>query len=148
MVCKKFLSAQAAEIGSARAGQQGSLVFGGVHVQRRTELLAQPMGQAHVVGVHVGDHHSQDRQALHGACKHLAPGLLRAWVGHAAVHCGPAMASALFGFFRIFQQLEVDVVQGKRQGHPDPENTGRNLKRLTERWQGVVQGEGQGFLAG
>jgi hypothetical protein len=40
------------------------------------------------------------------------------------------------------------VVQGKGQGHPDPENTGRHLKRLTERWQGVVQGEGQGFLAG
>ena len=104
MVCKKFLSAQAAEIGSARAGQQGRLVFGGVHVQRRIELLAKPMGQTHVVGVHVGDHHPQNGQALHGALKNLAPSFLRARVGHTTVHRGPAMASALFGFFRIFKQ--------------------------------------------
>jgi hypothetical protein len=58
------------------------------------------------------------------------------------------MARALFGFFGIFKQPQVDVIQSKGQGHPDPENTGRHLKRLTERWQRVVQGEGQGFLAG
>jgi hypothetical protein len=58
------------------------------------------------------------------------------------------MARALFGFFGIFKQPEVDVIQSKRQCHSNPENTGRHLKRLTERWQGVVQGEGQGFLAG
>jgi hypothetical protein len=58
------------------------------------------------------------------------------------------MARALFGFFGIFKQPQVDVVQCKGQDHPDPKNTWRHLKRLTERWQGVVQGEGQGFLAG
>ena len=58
MICKKFLSTQAAKIRGACASQQGRLVFGGVHVQRRIELLAQPMGQAHVVRVHVGHHHS------------------------------------------------------------------------------------------
>ena len=106
------------------------------------------MRQSHVVGVHVGDHHFQDRQALHGACKHLAPGLLRAWVGHAAVHSGPAMARALFGFFGVFKQPEVDVIQSKRQCHSNPENTGSHLQCLPQGWQGVVQGKSQGFLAG
>jgi hypothetical protein len=58
------------------------------------------------------------------------------------------MASALFGFFGIRQQPQVDVVQGKGQDHPDPKNTWRHLKRLTQGWQGVVQGKSQGFLAG
>ena len=92
VIGKKLLCAQAAKIRHSRAGQQCRLVFGGVHVQRRIEVLAQPVRQAHVVGVHVGHHHAQNRQALHRACKHLAPGFLRASVGHAAIDRSPALA--------------------------------------------------------
>ena len=105
------------------------------------------MGQTHVVRVHVGDHHPQNGQTLHRASKHLAPGLLSARVGHTAIHGGPASARTLFGFFRIFKQPQVDVIQGKGQGHSNPENTWRHLKRLTERWQRVIQGERQSFFA-
>ena len=104
VICKKSLCAGASKIRGACAGEQSRLVFGGVHVQRRVELLTQPVRQAHVIGVHVGYHHAQNGQALHGACKNLAPGFLRARVGDAAIYRGPAVSKACGRFFAVFQE--------------------------------------------
>jgi hypothetical protein len=44
--------------------QARRVIVGGADPQRGLPALAQPVGQADVVGVHVGDQHAHDRQAL------------------------------------------------------------------------------------
>ena len=105
------------------------------------------MRQAHVIGVHVRDHHAQNGQAFHGARHHLAPGFLRARIGHAAVHHGPAVSHACGRFFCIRQQPQIDVVQRKRQGHANPPHPRRDFQSVSQLWQGGAQWKTQGFFA-
>ena len=144
---KELLRANAAKVRGAMCRQGGRLVFGGAHEQGRVEFLAQPVRQAHVVGMHVRHQHPQNGQALHGARKHLLPSGLCARVGDAAIYGGPAFANAGSGFFGIFKQPQIDVVQGKWQLHTKPQNAGRNFEGLAQGGQGLAQGKAQRFFA-
>ena len=67
-----------------------------------------------------------DDQAVHRsikACQQLLPAGADAIVRKAGVDDHPAGA--------ITQQPEIYVIQLKRQGHPQPENTGRDFNRFT-----------------
>ena len=92
------------------------------------------------------DQHAQDGQAFHGACKNLFPCGLGAIVGHAAIDCGPAMANAACGLFGIFEQPQVDVVERKRQLHPNPQNAWRHSQGLAQCGQRVTQWKTQRLL--
>jgi hypothetical protein len=88
------------------------------------------MGQAHVVRVHVGDQYAQDGQALQNVLFKLQPSFAGAGVVNAAVHSGPAFLhdTGLGGVWHaVTQQPQIDVVQGKRQTHAQPENAWRDL---------------------
>ena len=147
MVGKKALRAQPAKVRCTCAGQQRGLVLGGTHPQWCIERLAQPVRQTHVIGVHVRDHHAQNRQTLHGAGHHLAPSFLRRRVGHAAIHHGPAVSNAGGRFLGVSQQPQIDVVQGKGQRHADPPNALCHLQSLARFGEGGAQRKAQGFFA-
>jgi hypothetical protein len=51
------------------------------------------------------------------------------------------------GFFGIFKQPQIDVVQGKWQLHSKPQNAGRNFEGLAQGGQGLAQGKAQRFFA-
>ena len=96
---KELLCAHTAKVRGAMGRHGGRLVFCGADQQGRFEFVAQPMRQAHVVGVHVRDQHAQNGQPFHGARKHLFPRGLRAGVGHTAIDGSPAFAHACCSFF-------------------------------------------------
>ena len=127
--------------------QRGRLVFRGADKERRVELGTQPVRQAHVVGVHVRHQYAQDGQALHGTRKHLFPSGLGTWIGHAAIYSGPTFAHASGGFFGIFKQPQIDVIEGKWQLHSNPQNARRNFQRIAQGGQGLAHGKAQRFFA-
>ena len=88
------------------------------------------MGQAHVVGMHVGYQNPQNGQALQDVLFDLQPSFAGAGVVDAAVHSGPAFLHhpGLGGVrHTVTQQPQIDVVQGKRQTHAQPKNARRHL---------------------
>ena len=103
-------------------------IFQARHVQRHMELARQPAGQAHMVGVHVGDQHARQRAAVGGLGEQRAPGG-HAFVGaRTGVDDGPALA--------VIDGPEIDVIQRIGQGHAYPEHAGCDLQRLPAlRWR-------------
>jgi hypothetical protein len=98
-------------------------------------LLAQPVGQADVIGVHVGHDDTQHRQTFQLVLEHLFPLRPGFVAGNAAVHHGPALAAVQ----RVAQQPEVDVVQRERQHHADPLHARCHFQRAAWLGQGVGQ---------
>jgi hypothetical protein len=100
------------------------------------------MGQAHVVGVHVGHQHAQDRQALQRLGFDLLPGLSGGRVVDAAVHRGPAFLHHA-GLGRVgqavAQQPQVDVVEGEGQTHAQPKHAGCHFGDRAGRRQVLTQ---------
>ena len=90
---------------------------------------AEPMGQAQVIRVHVGDHHAQYGQALQTAGEHLGPLTSGLRVVQTAIDNGPALNA----INAVLQQPQVDVVQGKGQGHAYPVHLFGNFQGLTHR---------------
>ena len=122
------------------AGVARGHVVGAAHPQRGGPLLAQPVRQAHVVGVHVGDQHAQDGQAVQLVGKHLRPGGARFGVVDAGVDHRPAVAAV----DAVAQQPEVDVIQRKGQHHAQPLDARRHADGAALRRQLVGQGVVQG----
>ena len=79
----------AAGVGGEHAAVQ---VFQPRHPQPALELLRQPAGHAHVVGVHVGAEMRLSRLAVGGAGEQLAPRGQRLVGAHAGVDHRPAVA--------------------------------------------------------
>ena len=78
----------------ALAREAGDVEVGGADPQAHVPALAQPVGAADVVGVHVGDDHAQHRQAVEHGGEDLLPGGAGRRVVDAAVDDGPALADA------------------------------------------------------
>ncbi len=95
----------------------------------------QPMREAYVVGVHVGDEHAQHRQAVELRREHLLPGSDGRRVRDAAVDDGPALSAVE----PVAQQPQVDVVERKRQLHAHPAHARRHLERNAGCGQGVAE---------
>ena len=132
----------AAKIGQPAASEQRRLVFAGAHPQGRLPALAQPVGQAHVVGVHVRDQHAQDGQALQCLRFDLLPSLSGGGVVDAAVHRRPALLHhvGLGGVGQaVAQQPKVDVVEGEGQTHAQPEHAWRHFGDRAGRRQVLTQ---------
>jgi hypothetical protein len=85
--------AVAAEAVDHLAGVARGLEVGGADPQRRLPALAQPVRQADVVGVHVGDDDAHHGQALQLVLEHLLPQRARLGPVDAAVHHRPALAA-------------------------------------------------------
>jgi hypothetical protein len=121
---------------AAAAEHARHVVVGGADPQRHVPALAQPVGQADVIGMHVGDDHAHDRQALQLGLEDLLPLGPRLVARDAAVDHGPALDAAVV----VAQQPEVDVVERERQPHPDPAHAGRHFEGLAGGGQGVAEG--------
>ncbi|MNG88146.1 hypothetical protein D3C79_469700 [compost metagenome] len=104
------------------------------HVHRAAEALGQPAGDARVVGVVVGADHRQQRLAGKQLGEHALPDLAGLRGVHAGVDHYPAVAMA--------QQVQVDVVQAKRQRHAQPPYAGSHFTHLAAArrlWPWVTQ---------
>ena len=88
-----------------------------------------------MVGMHVGDDHSQHRQALQLGLEYLLPRAAGCVVGDAAVDDRPSLDTV----DRIAQQPEVDVIELERKHHPQPAHAWRDLDRLAESRQGFAE---------
>ncbi|MNH32334.1 hypothetical protein D3C79_927700 [compost metagenome] len=75
-----------------------------------------------MVGVKVGADHCQHRQPAAHFAEHPIPDLTGLRGVHAGVHHHPAIGVA--------QQIEVDVVQAKRQRHAQPPHARRHFTHL------------------
>ena len=93
------------------------------HPQAHVPMLAQPMRQAHVIGMAVGDQHPQHRQAVQFVGEDGFPMRLDRVVGDAAIDDRPAVAA----FDAVAQQPQVDVVQRERQRHAQPVHARRHF---------------------
>jgi hypothetical protein len=136
----------AAKIGQSAASEQRRLVFAGAHPQGRLPALAQPMGQAHVVRVHVRDQHAQNRQALQRLRFDVLPGLAGGRVVDAAVHRRPAFLhhAGLRGVGQaVTQQPQVDVVEGEGKAHAQPKYAGCHFGDRAGLRQVLAQGVAQ-----
>jgi hypothetical protein len=89
------------------------------HPRQHLEFLAQPVAQADVVGMKMGDDHALDRLADQLLCKDLLPAAARFIGGKTAIDDGPAVT--------VFQQPQVDVIEHKRQRHAQPPHAGRDV---------------------
>lgn len=139
----------AAEAVPVLHGDAGDVVVGGADPQGRIPLSADPAGQADMVGVHVGDDDTQDGQAFKLGGKDLLPLIACLGAVDAAVDDRPAFAylSMQIGL-AITQQPEVDVIQGKRQGHADPLDAWCHFQGLGRIGQGIAERVMKcGFLA-
>ena len=111
--------------------------------------MAEPAGQTDMVGVHMGDDDTQNRQVFKRRGKNLFPLLARLGAIDAAVDDRPALAYLAMQIgLAITQQPEVDVIEGKRQGHADPLDAGCDFQSLGRTGQGVAERVMKsGFLA-
>ena len=151
------LSVQAVEVRTGFAaeavpvfhGDAGDVVIGGADPQGRVPLLAEPAGQADMVGVHMGDDDAQNGQAFQFGGEDLLPLLARLGAIDAAVDDRPALAYLAMQIgLAITQQPEVDVIEGKRQGHADPLDAGGHFQSLGRTGQGIAEWVVKsGFLA-
>jgi hypothetical protein len=121
----------------AAAGEHArDVVVGRADPQGCVPALAQPVGQADVVGVHVRHDHAQDRQALELVREDLLPLRARGLVRDAAVHHRPA----LHAVDAVAQQPEVDVVEREGQCHAKPAHARRHLEGPARGRQRVAEG--------
>ena len=109
-------------------------IFAVRHVQRDAKALAQPVGQARMVVVHVRTHQARNGQALQVRGGNVLPAVAGSLRVQAGVDQRPAVVTA--------QQIDVDVVQRHRHGHARPQNARRHLDHRAvagRRAEGVVQ---------
>ena len=94
--------------------------------RRHVPALAQPVRQADVVGVHVGDDHAQHRQAVELGARRSAP---RRRASSSLAMQQSTMVQPSRPSMLVAQQPQVDVVQRERQRHAQPAHAGRDLER-------------------
>ena len=106
----------AAEGVHPHTGQACYQVFTGADPERGIPVLAEPVGHANVVRVHVCDDNAQNRQAVEFIGENAFP------VGFAVVgvDAGVNHAPAAHAVDAVAQQPKVDVVQLKWQRHAQP----------------------------
>ena len=131
----------AADRGQATARHARGLVIGRADPQAHLSandlpVLGEPMRQADVIGVHVGDDHAQHRQALEFVRENGLPRRAGRVVGDAAVDDAPA----LHPVDPVAQQPQVDVVELERQQHAQPAYAGRNFDRRADLGQRLAEG--------
>jgi hypothetical protein len=128
-------------LGVERAGAQRDVgaaeIAGLAGQQRQAEALAQPARQPDVVGMEVG--HDQPGQAPAGqrAVDERAPDGAGGLITDAGVEDRPALA--------VLDQVDIDVVQPKRQGNARPQDARRDLGHLARGWR-LRRRKGQGAL--
>lgn len=116
-VIHRGLAARAAAgLVAARRPQRRHHEVGHRHPEPGVPALAQPIGQADVVRVHVRDQDAQDGQAFKLVLENVFPQRLDLVARDAAVDDGPAVAAVDV----VAQQPEVDMIQRERQRHADP----------------------------
>ncbi len=71
----------------------------------------------------VRTNHPQDWLAFQARGKNRFPVLTNRVASNAAVNQGPARAP----LYLVLQQIQIDMVQSKRQGHAQPANAWRHL---------------------
>ena len=129
-------SAVAADTGGREAGHLRCMPVGRADPQPAVPVCGQPVRQADVVGVHVGDDDPQHRQALELLCEDLCPGGAGILVRDATINHRPAVPPFLV---TIAQQPQIDVIEGEGQGHAQPADAGCNIQRPASPWQGLRQ---------
>ncbi len=103
------------------------------------QLLRQPAGEAHVIGMEVGADQARRRPAVLAAdahpLEHLAPDRLALVALDAGVDQRPALA--------VLEQPEIDVIEPVGQRHAQPMHARRHLQRLAGAGQArrVAKGE-------
>ena len=90
--------------------------------QRQAEALAQPAGEADVVGMEVRDDQAGQGPARQRPGDERVPDGARGVVADAGVQDGPAVA--------VIDQVDVDVVEPERQGNARPQDARRDLDDL------------------
>jgi len=91
MIDRRLAARARARVAAARRPQRGHHEVGHRHPQAGVPAFAQPVGQADVVGVHVGDQHAQHGQAFQLVLEDLFPQGLDLVARDAAVDDGPAV---------------------------------------------------------
>ncbi|MNE28017.1 hypothetical protein D3C80_1214440 [compost metagenome] len=115
----------------------------GSHVQRALEALGKPGRDTGVVAMKVGADHRLHRLSL----EHLAEYLLPHLEGLRGVHAGVDHHPTVL----VLKQVEVDVVEAKRQRHAQPEHPAGHFAHLAIGrwlWPGVAQAVAQFSAAG
>ena len=125
----------APETGWSQRADARHAVVGGTDPKRRLPALAQPVRKPHMVRVHVGHDHPQDRQAVKFLVKNLFPLGAGGVIADAAIHHAPSLHTVQF----VAQQPQVDVVEGERQRHADPFDAGCYKHRGARRRQGIAK---------
>ena len=142
MLGKKGGGRVAPKTGRAVGANARHAVVGGADPEPCVPALAQPVGQANVVGVHVRYHHAQNGQAFERIGKHLLPLLLGRVGADTAVHHRPARHAVDL----VAQQPQVDVVEHKGQAHAYPFDAWGHRKRAAGRRHVLTQGVVQPFF--
>ncbi len=107
--------------------------------QRQREPLAQPAGEADVVGMEVRDDQAGQGPSRQRAVDQRVPDFARGVVADAGVQDGPAVA--------VVDQVDVDVVEPEGQRNARPQDAGRDLDDLARRRR-LGEGEHEGALVG
>ena len=82
----------------------------------------------------MGHDHPQDRQTFERCGEDLFPLGSRLGAVDAAIDDGPSLATVQF----VTQQPEIDMVERKRQRHPDPTHAWHDLQGLAPLGHGVA----------
>ena len=109
----------------------------------RAPALAQPVGQANMIRVHVRHDDPQNRQAFQLGRKNRLPLRFGFGPADAAIHRTPALdffTRRVRAIHLVAQQPEVDVVQRKRQAHAQPFDARGDLKRAAAGRKRLTQG--------
>ena len=110
--------------------------------KRDLPTRTQPVGQAEVVGVHVGGDHPQNGPPLKRRGKQGFPMGACVRIVDAAIHHCPALDAIEL----ICQQPQIDVVEFKRQGHAQPAHARGHLQGGAHTGQVVAQRVNQGLF--
>jgi hypothetical protein len=97
----------------------GAHVFAQRHPKVGAPALAQPAGQANMVGMKMGRDHALDRLAAEPGSKDHLPQFARLRRVDAGVDDGPAVL--------FLDQPQIDVVELEGQRHPQPVDAGRDV---------------------
>ena len=104
------------------ADVEGEEIFGLAHGERHVETLAEPAGEADVIGVEMGGDEPGELASLQRPVDQRLPGGARGRIVDAGVDQREARA--------VLDQIEVDVVEPERQREPRPEDARPDLDDL------------------